>query len=900
MDDRNGRDDGGDQQSFQSGRMGEDPGVAQGRDPLLHLYEDVGNLIGVHHRAPDGFSGPAFVELCLFVVGMDKNLNAKAISSELTYPDFAAHSVTRIFSNSPLEVEEGENKKKEWGWKKEPTKYRIPYVQYRRSLQRVEGWALDRSTVAVLMEEIMPEWEEIPMYERVDEQVEGWLRVQRGDAVAHALLVENIRVRAEKPPHSQIFPAANLKDVGNKRKIRDDETTDLEDLTLADPLTLGGPRQVEGSGDDVVRGDQAAGRKSARARKADGPTRRTGRESTGPEEPRRAGAGTEGTGRANTAPNGCEVDSSQEGVNQPSERSDGDIRGGHERSIPPVEGNSAEGEVRYKPNRERWKTRGTIDQRRYLDERARSPAERLLYLHLLSCARSPDYDTGEAEGMEWVGVSAETMEEEMGAPYHSTRQVWEHSDLIEADPDYVPPNEDGEDGRTRRFRIPQPVLNRWAGLGDGSRRWWLHTEKPERTSPPAPMSTDLSGENNHRYPDLIDRALRVWVDTIQPIRLVPIKEAIVSLDEKNTKTARAQKSGLQLQLRTINRQTQKVEGGVAHVRCAYTPTFAGRIVFKNGGPQGMLGAVKARAYDIKGLTNYDIRSCHTTGLKQVADKLADVGVQIDVSPWEEYPGKYAVAEQTGLPVILVKTAEHAVKYGAVLPSSAEQVKKFYVDDDNDSDDVSNWPSVAQAAERYAADVDSALSTLHDVFSDMRRVIKKIADALLNDYYDATQRGGYMHNPCGVSFNPRNYEEGHERRSKVMAWMLQGLEAAFIHSLTLLSVESDDFNAVANEHDGLIAEGTVPPEAVEVARLMSGFYRAELIEKPHADAEEIAEVYGREEPEKEETVFDRDARYHAEREIPQLTAGEYEEMRSGSDPMPPDPAGNAKSGPRRRQ
>ena len=640
--------------------------------------------------------------------------------------------------------------------------------------------------------------------------------------------------------------------------------------------------------------------KSARASKADGPTRRAGREGTGPQGPGRAGAGTEEDDRANTAPIGCEVDSSQEGTNQPSGRSDGDIGGGDERSTPPVEGNSAEGEVRYKPNRERWKSRGTIDQRRYLDERARSPAERLLYLHLLSCARSPDYDTGEAEGMEWVGVSAETMEEEMGAPYHSTRQVWEHSDLIEADPDYVPPNEDGEDGRTRCFRIPQPVLNRWAGLGDGSRRWWLHTEKPERTSPPAPMSTDLSDENNHRYPDLIDRALRVWVDTIQPIRLVPIKEAIVSLDEKNTKTARAQKSGLQLQLRTINRQTQKVEGGVAHVRCAYTPTFAGRIVFKNGGPQGMLGAVKARAYDIKGLTNYDIRSCHTTGLKQVADKLADVGVQIDVSPWEEYPGKYAVAEQTGLPVILVKTAEHAVKYGAVLPSSVEQVKKFYVDDDNDPDDVSNWPSVAQAAERYAADVDAALSTLHDVFSDMRRVVKKIADALLNDYYDATQRGGYMHNPCGVSFNPRDFEEGHERRSKVMAWMLQGLEAAFIHSLTLLSVESDDFNAVANEHDGLIAEGTVPQEAVEVARLMSGFYRAELVEKPHADAEEIAEIYGREKPEKEETVVDRDARYHAQREIPQLTAGEYEEMRSGSDPMPPDPAGNAKSGPRRRQ
>ena len=89
----------------------------------------------------------------------------------------------------------------------------------------------------------------------------------------------------------------------------------------------------------------------------------------------------------------------------------------------------------------------------------------------------------------------------------------------------------------------------------------------------------------------------------------------------------------------------------------------------------------------------------------------------------------------------------------------------------------------------------------------------------------------------------------------MAWMLQGLEAAFIHSITILSAESDDFSVVANEHDGLIVRQEADDEVtfsqalrrgMEVARHMSGFYRAQLVEKPHADEDDVVEMYGREE------------------------------------------------------
>jgi hypothetical protein len=517
----------------------------------------------------------------------------------------------------------------------------------------------------------------------------------------------------------------------------------------------------------------------------------------------------------------------------------------------------------------------------------RLPAERFLFLHLLGKSKQASYSAAGKD--EWTTVPAKTLEQRMGAPYHSTCHVWRDSDLVEAYDEgfYVPPNDDVHP-RAREYRIPDAVVEKWNKLGDRSKRYWLHTEEPERTHQEAPLRTDLSDENNNALPELlpelVDRALRVLQDADHPIRTAPIKDAIERLSGRDSQEAGAQKVGLQFDLETIERQTTASEDTISYLQNAYEMTFGGRIFFKNGGPQGLMGAVKARAYDIEGLRNCDIKSCHTTGLRQVADKLQRVGIAVDLSAWKEYPGKDVIANRTGLPRSLVKVTEHAIKYGAYLPKSIAQAEAVFADTSIDPGQL----QLVEAARKYAEDPDEALGKLHDVFADMRRVIKEIADALLNEYYDATNRGGYMHNACGVSFNRRDYDEGHERQTKVMAWMLQGLEAAFIHSLTILSAENDEFDVVANEHDGLIMKGKIPQEAIEVARHMSGFHRAELVEKDHADDEEIEALYGpqdgQHEPQGEDQEQDltarereqrRLARYNAKREIPNLSE---EEMR----------------------
>ena len=538
---------------------------------------------------------------------------------------------------------------------------------------------------------------------------------------------------------------------------------------------------------------------------------------------------------ADVAPNGCHIDRrySHPGAG-----------GGRKLSEPPSEGGGGDRDSGsyYRPKREEFEARGTRKQRRFLDGCVRLPAERLLFLHLLGERKQASYSAAGED--EWTTVPAETLEQKMGAPYHSTCRVWRDSDLVEAYDGgfYVPPNDDDVPPRAREYRIPDAVIEKWNKLGDGSKRYWLHTEEPERTHQEAPLRTDLSDENNNALPELVDRALRVLQDADHPIRTAPIKDAIERLSGRDSQEAGAQKVGLQFGLETIERQTTASEDTISYLQNAYEMTFGGRIFFKNGGPQGLMGAVKARAYDIEGLRNCDIKSCHTTGLRQVADKLQRVGIAVDLSAWKEYPGKDVIANRTGLPRSLVKVTEHAIKYGAYLPKSIAQAEAVFADTSIDPGQL----QLVEAARKYAEDPDEALGKLHDVFADMRRVIKEIADALLNEYYDATNRGGYMHNACGVSFNRRDYDEGHERQTKVMAWMLQGLEAAFIHSLTILSAENDEFDVVANEHDGLIVKGEIPQEAIEVARHMSGFHRAELVEKDHADEEDIEALYDEQE------------------------------------------------------
>lgn len=66
----------------------------------------------------------------------------------------------------------------------------------------------------------------------------------------------------------------------------------------------------------------------------------------------------------------------------------------------------------------------------------------------------------------------------------------------------------------------------------------------------------------------------------------------------------------------------------------------------------------------------------------------------------------------------------------------------------------------------------------------------------------------------------------EKKSGFATSLLQGREAAFIHALILVQ-GSYDYEVLKHEHDGAVVIGEIPDEAVQDAREMSGFHRAEL-------------------------------------------------------------------------
>jgi len=553
-----------------------------------------------------------------------------------------------------------------------------------------------------------------------------------------------------------------------------------------------------------------------------GPDARTGSQGPGgSHEQGRAGGSREGPSATGSSDgtNGCAKTAGKPPENQESGRSDGETEADQDLVYP-------------LPDKD-LKTVGTREQRRFLDLRARSRTERLFFLDLVNKARAVGYAAGDGDGEDWVVVGCKKIRRRYGVR-GGTYKVWEGSELIEVYEDgaHLPPDvTNGRKGQARQFRVYEDVLVKWAELGsEGSRRWRLDTSDVVRTDEPAPMSTGLSDENNNEFPNLVDGALRILRDADHRINVELIEEAEKRLARKTGRKPRRQLYQTQMARVTIERQ---LEDGT--IRNAYeVQKLSGRLSFKNGGPQGLLGPIKAKAYDISGYHNYDIRSCHTTALKEVADWLKDVGVDIDTSLLDEYEGKYVVADRLDLPPTLVKIVEHAVKYGAFLPASTEQA-------DTIEDQIGHRPEIADAAEKYAHCPNDALTKLKEEFAPIRALVKEIAEALLTDYYKAVQRGGYMKNACGISFRPSDYAEGHERESKVMAWMLQGLEAAFVHSITILSKEYD-YTVVANEHDGAVVNGQVPDEATERAREMSGFTCAEFVEKPFADEGEIRSIY----------------------------------------------------------
>jgi hypothetical protein len=315
-------------------------------------------------------------------------------------------------------------------------------------------------------------------------------------------------------------------------------------------------------------------------------------------------------------------------------------------------------------------------------------------------------------------------------------------------------------------------------------------------------------------------------------------------------------------LSVITDQADRIEDGVAYIQNAYEiQEVSGRKTFRRGGPQGLPAVLKSFAYSMEDVYNYDIKSSQTTGLRQLAEDLRRVGYDVDTEALDTYierGGKDWVTQNYDLPRSLVKRVEHAIKFGAGIPDSMESAYRLRFDDDNNFD----MPEIAEHVEEYYTHREAqnrVLSDLNEVFGPQVQMIEDLAEGLITAYWDAhSQAGGrgkgrFMRNHAGITFCKHDHREpvyengelvdykyGHEAHSQAMAWYLQGLEAAYVDAITILSTEYD-YEVMANEHDGCITTGRVPDRAKRRAREISGSRNAKLVPKRFEDEEDVREL-----------------------------------------------------------
>jgi hypothetical protein len=254
----------------------------------------------------------------------------------------------------------------------------------------------------------------------------------------------------------------------------------------------------------------------------------------------------------------------------------------------------------------------------------------------------------------------------------------------------------------------------------------------------------------------------------------------------------------------------------------YTPEYmiarTGRIC-ELGGVQNLSKLVKKAAYSgFEDVFNYDIRSSQITALYQESLKIG-----IEASILKDYvnnpTAKENYARQIGLiwPDGTINTgAWKKCLMSLVFGASTQKYygtpyKELKKHDGNQVDNL----------------FENFLSVASPFIVTINQWYEKLPDYIELSSYN-TKHGKYFRNSCGLKINLDTDENAKDKKF-MSAFILQGLESAFIHHLTVMC-EDNGYHVLSNEHDGLITEGEIPEDAIIRARKLSGFELAILENK----------------------------------------------------------------------
>ena len=263
---------------------------------------------------------------------------------------------------------------------------------------------------------------------------------------------------------------------------------------------------------------------------------------------------------------------------------------------------------------------------------------------------------------------------------------------------------------------------------------------------------------------------------------------------------------------------------------AYRPTVSGRASHVGGGFQSCSKAMKAAAFSgVPELHNFDLEASQINGLIQLLE-MAGLDSTWLITYRDTANNKAVYSQRAGMSVDCWKKSLLAICMGGTVPKRLKNL------------DLRENSVIGFVRDECDGDVAQMVLTLQNflkVIAPLAEVLSKWHDWLIDSFVPSTKKAGrggwYVENRMARKLNVTALFQNYpiwQIKSKLAAFLLQGQEAAFIKTLTILGAKYG-FRPIADEHDGLIVIGNIPDEAVEEAARLSGLQNAKLVEKPFA-------------------------------------------------------------------
>jgi hypothetical protein len=346
----------------------------------------------------------------------------------------------------------------------------------------------------------------------------------------------------------------------------------------------------------------------------------------------------------------------------------------------------------------------------------------------------------------------------------------------------------------------------------------LITGRPQSPLPTILFTKGKNGTKGCHEPPLIKQSFGMIRRNCVNVR--KLNEAFEALKYKiaefphpdQKRTLQYRLMGNQRCLETLLRQglTLDRDTGIGTYVPAYKPSTTGRMFEIGGGCQALSRKFKKAAYDLPGLMNYDIRSSQVTALLELGGKYG-----LDPRAKEtltEYIGnkdsKKEYAQQVGMDEDLWKQCLLSLFFGA----STEKTRRISADETIQCSIYSEIIAWCNKNDELA-DPDHLLTNFCEVAKHFIKVqetwLRLIEQEILPKERYRREKTLYLDNAVGkTKVIPNKIDQQILR--EVSAFLLQGLEAAFIYTLITLS-EQYGYEVRSCEHDGLITYGSIPKE-----------------------------------------------------------------------------------------